>query len=557
MGPGYYRPMLSLPVTIGAAIKFERPDPDDARFDRMISELRREYTWENPAPSRGGDPQWTSPDWCALRENRDAGTFTLPRGLVGGLQRIAGESGVRIDVESRVTWREDRPLVDLGEFTIVPREEYQTELIDLLIEKVQGYIVSGCGSGKTCTGVLALLRLNQSSLVLVPTRDLLDQWAGTIRRALGGDLARRVRIIGGDHGVDLSPLRPGEIAIAIPGGLYQNPDAPRFLRSVAVLVNDEAHRLGSDSWSWVTERCAARWRWGLTATPDRADGFGFILGCLLGRKLKEVPTRMLLDLGYLNRPTIVPVRSRWKPTPACYWWNVTCPRCAGVTRTTWGPWQEGLTCALKVISTGPKGGKVRTTCGAELGVKAKARRDTLHWSVAVNVLSDDEDRQELLIELSRRAIEADRRVLVLVGRKSCLPGLVQGIRGHGARAESVASGAAGRDERIAALRRGHIDALVATQLADEGLDVPALDCVVLGQPGKDKGRATQRAGRACRPEGLPPVIFDVVDDSPEFENQWRSRRAAYEEAYGRECLAARDALPVAEAVKHLARLAGA
>lgn len=539
--------MFILPVYIGACIRFSKVNLPE----RFLEQLRITFTWTNPKPSRGGPPEdaalWSTEKWCALREWPDA--FTLPRGLVAQFQSIAKACGVQLEVTAKAVSVEAE-LVPFERFAIVPRD-YQRDVISLLIEKVQGYIVLPCGGGKTTIGALALLRTGQSGIILVHTTDLLDQWVGTLRRALGGDRSR-IRLIGGGNGTDLSPLRPGEIAVAMVQVISGHPDATKLLRSAGVLLADEVHHLAADSWYWILERCPARWRWGLTATPDRADGYGFLLGVLLGKKLYELQAKQLIEWGFLNRPTIVPVKSSWKPKAEDYWWIVRCPSCDQTTKTTWEPWNSGaLRCALFHTVEGPKGGKKRVKCDVEIPPKSKATKDTLNWSTAVSHLSEDDDRQELLVNLSVAAMDAHRRVLVLVGRKNILAPLVASLREHGHVADAVASGMAGRDDKIAALRKGRINALVATQLADEGLDVPELDCIVSGNPGKDKGRATQRAGRACRPEGLPPVIFDIVDDSAEFTRQWRTRVQAYEEAYGRGCVTSYQPLPWREAVKRL------
>lgn len=482
----------------------------------------------------------------------------IPRGLITKFQALAKVARIIPTFISDVAWN-DVPLAPVADFGIVPRE-YQAEIIDLLVEKRQGYVVLPCGGGKTTTGALALLRTRQAGIVLVPTVDLMTQWGDTFARALRGDRSR-IRYIGGGLGDDLRPLRPGEVAICVVSALYDLVRASaaagvRFLRSAGVLLADEAHHLAAEMWSYLTERCPARWRWGLTATPERGDGWTFILGVLLGPKLYELPATTLIDLGYLHRPTIVPVRSKWKPGAKDYWWMVRCPTCKLPTKTTWGAWQEEeLVCAQMRDTKGPKGGKVRERCGTPLPPSTRATKDRLNWSTAVTNLSEDEERQALLVDLVIAAVDAERLALLLIGRKSVIGDLVSGIRTGGAQAEGVSSGAAGRDAKIASLRRGTIDVLVATQLADEGLDVPALDCVVMGNPGRDKGRAQQRSGRACRPEGLPPIIYDVVDDSPEFEAQWAARARAYREAYGRACVVSNDPMPLLEAVKHLARLA--
>jgi len=72
--------------------------------------------------------------------------------------------------------------------------------------------------------------------------------------------------------------------------------------------------------------------------------------------------------------------------------------------------------------------------------------------------------------------------------------------------------------------------LVATKLADEGLDVRALDCLITA-PGRASAPTTQRAGRVMRPEGRAPIVFDPVDGGP-FRRAWSARARAYRSELG-------------------------
>jgi superfamily II DNA or RNA helicase len=98
-----------------------------------------------------------------------------------------------------------------------------------------------------------------------------------------------------------------------------------------------------------------------------------------------------------------------------------------------------------------------------------------------------------------------------------------------------------RRSSLDSIRSGRSNVIVATQLADEGLDLPSVDVVINASPGRSGGRAKQRVGRALRRAGLDPLIFEIVDLG-EFEGQWESRRAAYATEYGDRSLASRDPL---------------
>ena len=66
---------------------------------------------------------------------------------------------------------------------------------------------------------------------------------------------------------------------------------------------------------------------------------------------------------------------------------------------------------------------------------------------------------------------------------------------------------------IESTQSGETRVLTATTIADEGLDLPTLDTVVLCTPTKAMGRVQQRVGRIMRPSSnkKEPLIIDVVD----------------------------------------------
>jgi superfamily II DNA or RNA helicase len=87
-----------------------------------------------------------------------------------------------------------------------------------------------------------------------------------------------------------------------------------------------------------------------------------------------------------------------------------------------------------------------------------------------------------------------------------------------------------RQEIYAKLRRGVIDGIVATQLADEGLDIKELRTGIFLLSGKSRTRIRQRVGRFVRPaEGKSiAVVYDIYDkDVPFFNDHFKQRLEIY------------------------------
>ena len=62
--------------------------------------------------------------------------------------------------------------------------------------------------------------------------------------------------------------------------------------------------------------------------------------------------------------------------------------------------------------------------------------------------------------------------------------------------------------------------------AHEGLDIPALDTVILATPHSDVKQAVGRILRGAN----DPLIFDIVDTWSILPNMWRKRLAMYQES---------------------------
>ena len=88
-----------------------------------------------------------------------------------------------------------------------------------------------------------------------------------------------------------------------------------------------------------------------------------------------------------------------------------------------------------------------------------------------------------------------------------------------------------REKAFDDIRGKVVNVLIATQLADEGLDLPGLVAVHLTMPSRAEGRVVQRVGRVMRaaPGKGRPTVYDYVDDMGLFESQARARMRAYRE----------------------------
>ena len=136
----------------------------------------------------------------------------------------------------------------------------------------------------------------------------------------------------------------------------------------------------------------------------------------------------------------------------------------------------------------------------------------IRWRLTQETLQANGNRNSKIVSLATSAMEAGESVLLLVG--SIEHGELLAARIPGAVMCHSKMGAKKRREAIERTRMGENKVLVATSLADEGLDVPIFSCLVLAAGGRSAAKLEQRAGRVLRPHESKRnggVIHDFLD----------------------------------------------
>lgn len=445
---------------------------------QVLSALRQRLTIANPerrsAVRAGADPDSVKPLIRLYKEH--SGQMLIPRGAVNLLQKLAMQHCLKLTWRSEVVSRSVRKL-PLHQLPVELRA-YQREAVQALHLGVQGYIKAPCGAGKTIIGASAIASLGEPALVLVHTHDLLGQWS-----SLFSEWGFRVRLIsGGQAALAAKPLRINaghpEIAVATVQTLIRaGSAADSLLRSAGAVLLDEAHHAPAGSFRELLERCPARYRWGVTATPNRDDGWDVLLPMVIGPERWSISMSSLVRMGWLMMPELLAIRS-----------------------------------------------------GAALEPHQYLRGNKPNMTAATNVLVQHPARQKLLLQLAQLLSSRQRTTLLLVPRRKQAHSLASELQKMGVLAQPVTSSVSKnlREQRLHQLREGQLSVLVATQLADEGLDVPRLDALIIASTGRAAGRAVQRIGRVMRlaPGKSKPLVIDIVDPTP-FGGQWRARSRAY------------------------------
>lgn len=158
-------------------------------------------------------------------------------------------------------------------------------------------------------------------------------------------------------------------------------------------------------------------------------------------------------------------------------------------------------------------------------------RGPYDWKFLLDDLISDDERNRQIAEVADAEIQKGNSILILSRRIEHLDRISGAITGP----NEILTGARSRSDRkriLKEFRSGRIRCLLATQLADEALDVPRLNRVILTHPGKHEGRIIQQIGRAIRthPEKTDAVIYDVVDHRVSvLRRQWAQRLRTYKQ----------------------------
>lgn len=135
----------------------------------------------------------------------------------------------------------------------------------------RGVVVLPTASGKTYLAQMAMQVMPCSTLITVPTLDLMHQWYANLLAAFPG---AEIGLLGGGSR-DRTPIL---VATYDSAAIH----AESLGNCYKLLICDECHHLPSDFNRVIAEFAIAPYRLGLTATPDRTDGRHVDLDFLLG-----------------------------------------------------------------------------------------------------------------------------------------------------------------------------------------------------------------------------------------------------------------------------------
>jgi superfamily II DNA or RNA helicase len=392
----------------------------------------------------------------------------------------------RLSLESRVAM-EPRP--------------YQREALGAWRrEELRGVVVLPTGAGKTAVAMRAIERAWRSTLVVVPTLALLKQWYSILSDSFGHSVP--VGLLGGGYH-EIAPL-----TITTYDSAYIH--AERYGDRFALVVYDEVHHLPAEKYAMIPKMLLAPYALGLTATPERPDGGHELLPELVGpvvyrRSPEELAGTYLAPYDVVRIPIKLTATERVEYAEADAVYRDFLQKHHLVVRTP-EDWQR----FILVASTSHSGGREALLAARkrrEIRASAERKGATLesllkgHW----------QDRTIVFTKSVEEVYALSTRFLV--------PGI------------TYETPARERKEILDRFREGRYRAIIASDVLNEGVDVPEANVAVILAGSASHREYVQRLGRVLRPrEGKRATLYELVTSDTGEEAASRRRRGSLQQS---------------------------
>lgn len=418
--------------------------------------LKREYTRVNPkweSARRLGFSTAGIPPYLSVYQD-EGSLLRFPREAA---QHLPG--GTR--VEDRTT--EGEPAY-LG--TPVKLRDYQRDAVAAAVAELRAY--KGCvlqaapGAGKTVMSLEVARQMGRKTLVLVHTSFLMTQWRDRITQFLG--------VTSGTVHQDDFDVDHG-IVIAMAQTLNARRFDDDFYRQFGLVLVDETHRFAAETFQEAIVQFPARYRLGLTATPERRDKLEWVFFAHIG------PVAVKAEIP--------------RQSPQIY-----------LVPAAMGPVDER---------------PLRNYQGMPDHVKT------------ISFLTESRSRNHQIAEFAVDAARNGRRVIVFSDRRAHLEDLAEIFQ---LRCQQEGINATfgffvgGMKEAARAIASDRQVIFSTYQFAKEGLDIAELDTLIMATP---KGDCIQAIGRIQRvlPGKPQPIVIDIVDDVEACRGLTRRRLRQY------------------------------
>ena len=407
--------------------------------------------------------------------------LAMPRGCEDATRSFLNDNAVTYTIIDKTNHGNKISVSFQGE----EREE-QLEAINALLPYTNGILHATTAFGKTVTAAAIIARKKVNTLILVHSKALLKQWHDRLTEFLNIDYPKHEEKNRRGRRKVFSPIGcfdssgntlHGIIDIALIQSCLDEDGVKPFVQDYGMVIVDECHHVSSITFEQVLMSIKAHTIYGLTATPIRKDGHQPIIFMQCGPIRFSTDVKSQMAKQSFDRFLI--------------------PR---------------FTSYNSILE------------------------DRLSIATLYKYISEDEIRNNLIVEDICKAVNARRTPIILTNRTAHVSVLAEKLKATIKNVISLTGAGTTREKREAMQRLQTIPdreqlVIVATgKYIGEGFDYPRLDTLFLALPISWKGLLTQYAGRLHREyEGKKDVrIYDYIDiHEPICDSMYRKRLKGY------------------------------
>ncbi|MEB3179027.1 MAG: DEAD/DEAH box helicase family protein [Nostocaceae cyanobacterium] len=358
----------------------------------------------------------------------------------------------------------------------------------------QGVVVLPTAGGKTYLAQMAMQATPRTTLIVVPTLDLMHQWYAHLKAAfpdadvglLGGGSRDKTPIL-------VATYDSAAIHAETLGNLY------------ALIIFDECHHLPTDFNRVIAEYAIAPYRLGLSATPERTDGKHTELNILIGREVyrktaEELAGKALAQHEIVQIKVKLSQQEREKYNKLIQLRNDFL-KAAKISLGSIQGWQRFVQ-----MSARSQGGRRAMLAHREakeiaIGTDGKLR-------VLADLLAEHYPQRTLIFT-------ADNATVYKISQEFLIPAIT-----HQTPVKE-------RHEILSKFKEGVYKSLVASHVLNEGVDVPAARVAIILSGTGSAREYTQRLGRVLRKgseENKQAILYEVVAEDTSEEGTSVRRR---------------------------------
>jgi len=347
--------------------------------------------------------------------------------------------------------------------------DYQEKALESWIKaEMRGCVVLPTGSGKTLIGIKSIQRVNSSTLIIVPTLDLMGQWTDILSKQFENT---KIGNLGGGND-DIQA-----ITVATYDSAYIR--APSIGNRFSLIIFDEVHHLAAPGYRSIAEQMAAPYRLGLTATIEREDNLHYDFPRLVGGVVYQAfPSELakhkhLANFQIERRQVEMQTNEKQEYERSIRAYQIFLNK-VGVRMNYSGSFQRLIMLSAK--SKAARQALLARNRAMEIALNSKSKIEELR-----KILSENKGVKTIIFTQHNSLVHeiSDRFLIPLITHKS------------------------NKEERHDALlgfREGRYHAIVTSKVLDEGVDVPDAELGIIVS-GTGSGREfIQRLGRLLRPK---------------------------------------------------------